>query len=124
MLVYGIRCAPVDLPGLTADAEADYYMDYGLLVFPSYTKATCVHSHGRLTPAFWADAKRVIEHPHRPHTVNLEQPYITDGEKTVLATLRESYPSLQSDWYYVPRAVIHASSDDAGIPSMQVSDLP
>lgn len=134
MLVYGIRCAPADLTGLPATAQADYYMDYGLLVFPEYTKGTCVESHGRLTPAFWSEVKRVVENPTRPHSVCLEHPYITDGENDVVHALRSSYPSLQTDWYYVPRAVVHAESDnvsddaaedevDSDTPAIRVSDL-
>ncbi len=121
MLVYGIRCSPADLAGLTPpDANADYYMDYSLLVFPGYTRTTCVNSHGYLKKAFWDEVQRVISTPHLPHEVNAEQPYITDEENEVLRELRESYPGIQTAWYYVPRVAWKATED---LPAIQVSEL-
>ena len=121
MLVYGIHCAPADLPALPAsEARADYYLDYGLLIFPNYTRATCVQSHGRLSKRFWDEVQRVVGSPRRPHEVDAEQPYITDDEDEVVRSLREAYPTIQPAWYYVPR-VVWTSPDD--MPAIQVSDL-
>lgn len=116
MFVYGVRCAPLDLQHLP-EASADYYMDYGLLVFPEHTRATCVKNHGRLTPQFWASVKRIVENPMKPHQVDLEDPYLEEPEAAVVEALRDAYPSTSAAWYYVPRAVIQE------IPSIQVSDL-
>lgn len=119
MLVYGIHCAPADLPALPA-SSADYYLDYGLLVFPEYTRATCVNSHGRLNQRFWNNVQRVVSSPRRPHEVDAEQPYISDEEDAVVCALREAYPNAQAAWYYVPRAVWTPPDQ---IPTIQVSDL-
>lgn len=120
MLVYGVRCAPIDIPGLPDGATADYYMDYGLLVFSGYTRPTCIQSHGRLTPHFWNEVQRTVGAPEKPHEVDLEQPYITEGEDAVIQALRESYPSASPAWYYVPHAVWTPPDE---IPSIRVSDL-
>lgn len=112
MLVYGVRCAPNDLINLPADAEADYYLDYGLLVFPSYTKGTVLRSHGsKIQPAFWRRVARLLAEPLKPYEEEHEQPFITDGESAVVAALRESYPSLQPSWYYVPKVVSVSTQD-------------
>jgi hypothetical protein len=118
MFVYGVRCAPADLVDLPADAEADYYMDFGLLVFPTYTRATCIHSHGRLSPAFWDRVKSFVEDPTRPRSVDLEHPWITGGEDAVIRALQEYYPGLDAGWYHVPQAVLHAPE----IPELRVYD--
>jgi hypothetical protein len=111
MLVYGVRCAPNDLMNLPADAEADYYLDYGLLVFPAYTRPTSLRSYGsRIQPAFWKRVARVLEQPLKPYEEDREQPYITSEEAAVVAALRESYPSLEANWYYVPRVVSGAAA--------------
>jgi len=103
MLVYGIRCSPSDLFGISIRTNADYYTDYSLLVFPNYTKALCLNAHGSLTPEFWSKIQRLTEHPKRVRVMEFEQPYITDTEGAVVASLQESYPGLQADWYYVPQ---------------------
>ena len=106
MLVYGVRCAPNDLMNLPADAEADYYLDYGLLVFPAYTRPTALRSHGnQVKPAFWKKVQRLLEHPLKPYQEDREHPYITEDEAAVIEALRESYPTLEANWYYVPRVV-------------------
>jgi len=116
MLVYGIRCAPLDLSvGLPDSAHADYYMDYGLLVFPSYTRATCLNCHGYLTARFWKEVAAVVGEPMTMREIDEEQPYITEGEDDVIQALRARYPSLRPAWYYVPR--VHMP------PSLQVSDV-
>ena len=121
MLVYGIRCSPADLAGLTpSDAHADYYLDYGLLVFPKYTRPLCLNSHGYLKKSFWDRVQRVIENPQLPHEFAAEQPYITDEENEVLRELRDSYPTIQTAWYHVPRVVWKPEEE---LPSLSVSEL-
>jgi len=102
MLVYGIRCSPSDLFGIRVQANADYYTDYSLLVFPGYTKPLCLDSHGALTSEFWSTMRRVIEQPKQVRVMDFEQPYITEAEAAVVSSLQVSYPGLQPDWYYVP----------------------
>jgi hypothetical protein len=102
MLVYGIRCSPTDLVGLPTQATADYYLDYSLLVFPSYTKPLTLSTNS-LNSAFWNKVQRVVQHPGHVSELDFEQPWITDEESDVLHTLQKSYPGLQTNWYYVPR---------------------
>jgi len=113
MLVYGIRCAPADLTNLPSDAIADYYMDYGLLVFPEYTRPLAVASHGYLNARFWERAKLAVEQPTRCRVVdNLEHPWITDEENDVLVALRQYYPNIQTEWYNVPQVAVHEPSSE------------
>lgn len=107
MYVYGIRCAPNDLVGLPENAQADYYLDYGLLVFPTYTRASCVQSHGACMDSnFWKQTRLLLQHPMKTHRVtHLEHPWLTREETSVVAALREFYLGLEADWYYVPRTV-------------------
>jgi hypothetical protein len=112
MYVYGIRCAPNDLMNLPESAQADYYLDYGLLVFPSYTRPSCLRTHTAtgLTHDFWNEARLLIQHPMKTHRAShLEQPWLTDGEGEVVTALQEFYPTLQADWYYVPRTANQGS---------------
>jgi hypothetical protein len=102
MLVYGIRCAPNDLIGLASEVNADYYLDYGLLVFPAYTRPTCLNARGNLNEEFWGDLRRLLHFPLKPRLVDIEQPFITDEESSLLNELQEYYPGLQTEWYYVP----------------------
>lgn len=103
MFVYGIRCAPLDISvGLPDTAHADYYLDYSLLVFPTYTRTSCFNSHGHLTDRFWKQVAPVIERNVSVREVDLESPYITEGEDAVIKALQDRYPSLKPAWYYVP----------------------
>ncbi len=102
MFVYGIRCSPCDLLGLPAGAVADYYMDYSLLVFPSYTCPAAVRAHGQLTPAFWKRVSKVIN--GTVHVAEREHPWITAEEDAVVRALRDRYPGVQTEWYFVPHS--------------------
>ena len=103
MLVYGIRCSPNDLFTVPMKTNADYYTDYGLLVFPGYTKGLCLDSHGALTTGFWDTVRRIIEQPKRVRVMDFEHPYLTESESSVVLALQEAYPGLQPDWYHVPQ---------------------
>ena len=96
MYVYGIRCAPCDLMGLPENAQADYYMDYGLLVFPTYTRASCVRSFGtQLDAGFWKQARLMLQHPMKPHRVtHLEHPWLAREETSVVA----AHENFTQDW--------------------------
>ena len=92
----------------SAPVDADYIVDYALLMFNRFTRGTVVHAHGNLSPAFWNAAKRVITQPALIHeTTLIEHPYISDAEAAVVDTLHKAYPSLAANWYHVPRAVLH-----------------
>lgn len=111
MFVYGIRCSPNDLLDLPSDATADYYLDYGLLVFPAYTRPSAITNNGcRLTADFWQRARLLLQHPAHTHLVStLEHPWITEGESAVVAAMREFYPDIKTEWYYVPRTATQGS---------------
>ena len=117
MFVYGIRCAPADLLAIasrlrqggchpTAEeaggTEADYYMDYGILVFPQYTRPSVVQAHAGLTPQFWSRVRRIVETPGRPHAVEMEHPWISDEQADVVRVIKDAYPTADTDWFYVP----------------------
>ena len=101
MFVYGIRCSPTDLQVLPPNAQADFYMDYGLLIFPAYTRPSTVDANGNLGPEFWREVDRMSQ--NKVFEVNIEHPYISDEEYAVVAALREYYPTLETVWYHVPR---------------------
>ena len=103
MFVYGIRCSPNDLYGIHVQVTADYYTDYSLLVFPSYTKPPCLNSHGYLSPNFWQLTRLLIENPKHVRAMEFEDPYITESESALVEAMRDYYPSLKPEWYYVPR---------------------
>lgn len=103
MFVYGVRCAPIDLVNLEDTANVDYYMDYGLVVFPEFTKPSAYVAQSGLTSLFWNRVKHVLERPFQVQWVDLEEPYLTTGQETLVQSLRNYYPTLQSGWYYVPK---------------------
>jgi hypothetical protein len=106
MYVYGIPCSPNDLFGLPANANADYYMDYGLLIFPAYTKPTSFRSHGpEIQPDFWSHVKKFVEAPFQARVVDLEHPYISTEEHEVVVALKRKYPTLDTYWFYLPKVV-------------------
>lgn len=99
MFVYGIRCDPatvVTLPGFT---NADYYIEYELLVLPAYNRPTCIRNYGNvLTQRFINDFKRIAEAPNAIHWMDLEEPFLTEEE----AALVRSVPAARAGWYYLP----------------------
>jgi hypothetical protein len=102
MFVYGIRCNPANLQNISGSVSADYYMDYGLLVFTHYTKTTGLDSHGYLSPYFWAQAKQIVENPSQVAPMDFEHPWITDEEQDVITTMPLG---TQASWFYVPKTV-------------------
>jgi hypothetical protein len=101
MYVYGIHCAPADLQTIPLIAEADYFMDYGLLVFPQYSKPVFLTTRGRTPSAnFWADVAIVAKRKIVP--VSREDPYITDEEEEMVKAIQEIHPYSDLQWFYVP----------------------
>lgn len=107
MLVYGVRCSTIDLADLPSDATADFYVDYGLLVFPSYTKTLCLQGHGTLNSRFWRQVQRIVQHAGSVSAMDFEDPWITDDEAAVVTALKEAYPGIEAGWYYVPVVAGH-----------------
>jgi len=103
MLVYGIQCTQESATQLPKDlVTADYYTDYGLLVFPAYTRPTAIVSQGpRLTPEFWHTVRLIVQDPTRVYAMDLEQPYVSDAEAETIKHLQSR--RIQPDWYHVPR---------------------
>jgi hypothetical protein len=109
MFVYGISCSPADLMAIVGrsdgDIECDYYTDYSLLVFPQCTRPTVLNSYGNLTSQFWDRVRRVVQDAKRPHAVDLEDPWITEKQAEAARVIAEAYPSVKTQWYYVPNAI-------------------
>lgn len=99
MFVYAIKCGPELLRNVSTSVSADYYMDYGLLVFPNYTKTTCVDSHGYLGTYFWTHAKHILENPMAVISMDFEDPWISDEEQELITSLPLQ---IQPTWFYVP----------------------
>jgi len=118
MFVYGIRCNPVHLVDLPQGTDADYYTEFGILVFPSYSKPACLRNNSETLTAHFIDAtKRLIEHSNGLSEVELEHPYITEDEDAAVKILQSLAPGSQLAWYNIPRVV---TSENA--PQMVVSD--
>lgn len=106
MLVYGIRCGLPDLVDLPKGTNADYYMDYGLLVFPEYSKATFLRNYtAQLNERFLEKMKRLLETPNRVYEADLEHPYISEEQDAVVKLLQEAHPGSIPTWYHVPKVV-------------------
>ena len=110
MLVYGIQCAPGNLIGLPSGTVADYYIDYGLLVFPTYSRPLGLDAHNRLNRRFWANVKEIVEGAHKVHPMEFEHPYISDDEDDAVKALQEVAPGATTHWFYVPRVATSESA--------------
>jgi len=118
MFVYGIRCNPVHLVDLPQGTDADYYTEFGVLVFPSYTKPACIRNSGdKLNAHFLAAAQRLIENYNGMVEVELEHPYITEDEDAAVKVLQGLAPGSEPTWYNIPRVVTPENS-----PQMMVTD--
>lgn len=104
MFVYGIRCAPADLAYLPESASADYYLDYGLLIFPHYTRPGLL-TGSPSNAAFLSAVKFLAEDSARPHMVTAPpaHPALTDGERAVVAEIQRAFPLTHATWYNVPK---------------------
>jgi len=107
MLVYGIRCEQSDLAHLPKDTVADYYLDYGLLVFPTFSKPTCITSHGyKITPEFLTLVRLIAEKSKTVVTMDFEHPYVSDTDAIAIKTIQDVTGSTNKpDWYHVPKLV-------------------
>jgi hypothetical protein len=114
MFVYGIRCAPADLAYLPESASADYYLDYGLLIFPHYTRAGLLT--GALSPPFWNSVKLLAEDPTRSHMVTAgpSHPSLSEGEQSVITEIRRAFPLTEPAWFNVPRIATQVRDASAG----------
>jgi len=119
MFVYGVRCGPAavaDLVNQGCDVTADYYMDHGVLVFPSHTRPTVIDARGNLSAEFWNRVAACVGQSCREIDM-LEHPYISDDEATAMAEIRKSVPEAVTTWYYLPAVV------QTPVPTLIVSDL-
>ncbi len=109
MYVYGIHCNARDLAYLPYVAEAEYHMDYQILVFPQYTKATFLTCRG-LSPTshFWNQVRIVAQNKTVP--VSLEDPYITEDEEEMVKAIQEVHPYSDLSWFYVPATTSQGST--------------
>lgn len=105
MFVYGIRCAPADLAYLPESASADYYLDYGLLIFPHYTRPGLLTHAGSSPAIFWNSVKLLTEDPTRSHMVTAgpSHPSLSEGELAVITEIRRAFPLTEPAWFNVPR---------------------
>ena len=115
MFVYGIRCAPADLSYLPESALADYYLDYGLLIFPHYTRPGVIPAGGYLGNVFWKSVKFLTEDPTRPHMVAAgpDHPTLTSGGHAVLAEIQRAFPMTETAWYNVPKVATATQAQGA-----------
>lgn len=108
MFVYGIRCPVTMLPQLASAFpvdQPDYYMEYGLLVFPAYTKPTCLRSYNnQMTPQYVETCRRIIECiPTEAVEIDLlEHPFITEEEDEAVWRVKEASPEYDVGWFHVP----------------------
>ena len=104
MHVYGVRCSRLDLIAIQNDVHipVEYVTEFGLLIFPQYSCPTGIRAHGYLTDRFWAEVQRVAERPNFVSSAEREHPYLSDAEAHIVGKLRELYPRIETDWFYVP----------------------
>ena len=103
MFVYGIRCNSAIVVTLPNTTDADYYMEHELLVFPSYSRPSCVRNHGpMLTKHFLADLKRIVERPDTVHELDLEEPFLEEEEDALVRRVRSVLPGSAPAWYHIP----------------------
>jgi hypothetical protein len=101
MLVYGIRCDSSELINMPAGLVAEYYTNYGLLVFPAYSRPTLVTNHTNPPSARFLNlAKRIIEQPYMVHEMDDEHPFVSELEGEAIDTLHPTGAS--PGWYHVP----------------------
>jgi len=109
MLIYGIRCSKETLVSLPKEVVADYYTDYGLLVFPTYSRATTLDAKGRLSPLFWDTVRLILQAPTQVYAMDLEQPFVSEMEASAVKSIQTTSTALP-DWYHVPLIVMPGMS--------------
>ena len=97
MLVYGIRCAPSDIP---EEVLSQYNATHNLLVFPAYTRPAVIVTMGPITERFVYELKATFR--NTISTFEREHPYITEEEADILHTVKQSNPLATTDWFYMP----------------------
>lgn len=109
MFVYGVRCSAADVTALVnsgCPVVGDYYMDHGLLVFPEYSKTTCIAATDRLhmNTEFWSRVNAIATGVSREMDI-AEHPYLTDEEAAALNAIRTSCPAAVTAWYFLPETM-------------------
>ncbi len=103
MYVYGFPCARDDV---TAEELQSGIVEYSeihqLLIFPCYTRATCVNSHGYLKERFWTDVQRILTaEPRSTIPISLEHPYISKDEAGIV---QRFVGKQRPEWFHIPVA--------------------
>jgi len=107
MFVYGVRCNRNDLATLPAGTNGDYYIEYGLLIFPEYSRPSSIRNNNdTLTARFLKDMSRMVCNPQSIYEVDLEQPWISEAEDAAVKALQSVTPGTLPAWYYVPKIVM------------------
>lgn len=103
MFVYGIRCSASVVIRLPNTADADYYMEHDLLIFPTYSYPTCIRNYGlKLTKRFLRDFKRIAERPNEVHVFDFEDPFLEEEEAALIRVVCAEMPGSSPSWYYIP----------------------
>ena len=112
MFVYGIQC-PVNViaslpPGIV---DADYYMEYGILVFREYSKPSFLQNYRASSGALATNTtfntlcKSISENKTVVAKLELEHPYITEAQDTTVWKIKDQMPSTDLAWFHVPHVV-------------------
>lgn len=101
MFVLGIPCNSAVVNRIPAVAEADYYVDYDVLIFPRFTRSVAISTHGRSPTAdFWRTVTKIIA--NRFHAVDTELPWISEDEEIMVKAIQETDKNAHISWYYMP----------------------
>jgi hypothetical protein len=111
-----------DLAYLDSQLTADYYADNRLLIFPAYTRPTCMNAHGNPNAIFWDTVKSILATSNVVREVILEHPYLSEEEGDAVAMIQELHPGQEPSWYYAP--VVVSRADEISKSMEQVSVAP
>jgi len=101
MLVYGVRCDSSDLINMPPGLVAEYYTNYGLLIFPAYSRPTFLMNYSdKLSARFLNAAKRLIEQPYQVTPMDDEHPFVSDLESEAIDILQVT--GATPGWFHVP----------------------
>lgn len=102
MFVYGIRCDVTVIPKLPPTTQADYYMEYGILVLPEFTRPSYVRLRPS-DPSSYSLFKRIAENKLVATEVpNLEHPYISESASDAVNIIKNLYLESDTAWFHVP----------------------